>query len=102
MIETKDPLPLKGGGSSFVLVNPLGREVGELFAGLRQFFEQRRGPRRIAMPFMKLAHHLVDGVRANQVQVAYSRSRPEDETGIDYDSEGRVDGALLARARSRQ
>jgi len=31
-----------------------------------------------------------------RVHVAYSRPRPEDETGIDYDSEGRVDGALLA------
>ncbi len=31
-----------------------------------------------------------------QVHVAYSQPRPEDETGIDYDSEGRVDGALLA------
>ncbi len=33
------------------------------------------------------------GVR---VHVAYSRPRPEDEAGVDYDSEGRVDGALLA------
>ena len=31
-----------------------------------------------------------------QVHVAYSRPRPEDQAGIDYDSEGRVDGALLA------
>jgi ferredoxin-NADP reductase/predicted pyridoxine 5'-phosphate oxidase superfamily flavin-nucleotide-binding protein len=31
-----------------------------------------------------------------RVHVAYSRPRPEDETGIDHDSEGRVDGALLA------
>ena len=30
-----------------------------------------------------------------RVHVAYSRPRPEDEIGIDYDSEGRVDGALL-------
>jgi ferredoxin-NADP reductase/predicted pyridoxine 5'-phosphate oxidase superfamily flavin-nucleotide-binding protein len=30
------------------------------------------------------------------VHIAYSRSRPEDEIGKDYDSEGRVDGALLA------
>ena len=33
------------------------------------------------------------GVR---VHVAYSRPRAEDEAGTDYDSEGRVDGALLA------
>ena len=31
-----------------------------------------------------------------RVHVAYSRPRPEDETGIDYDTEGRIDGALLA------
>jgi len=31
-----------------------------------------------------------------RVHVAYSRPRPEDKTGIDYDSAGRVDGALLA------
>ncbi len=31
------------------------------------------------------------------VHVAYSRPRPEDRIGRDYDSEGRVDGALLAR-----
>ena len=30
------------------------------------------------------------------LHVAYSRPRPEDEAGIDYHSEGRVDGALLA------
>jgi ferredoxin-NADP reductase/predicted pyridoxine 5'-phosphate oxidase superfamily flavin-nucleotide-binding protein len=33
------------------------------------------------------------GLRAH---VAYSRPRPEDEMGSDYDSVGRVDGALLA------
>ncbi len=31
-----------------------------------------------------------------RVHVAYSRPRAEDQTGIDYDSDGRVDGALLA------
>ena len=31
-----------------------------------------------------------------QVHVTYSQPRPEDEVGIDYDSRGRVDGALLA------
>ena len=31
-----------------------------------------------------------------RVHVAYSRPRPQDEIGIDYDSEGRVDGTLLA------
>ena len=31
-----------------------------------------------------------------RVHVAYSRPRLTDEVGIDYDSEGRVDGALLA------
>lgn len=29
--------------------------------------------------------------------VAYSRAAPEDEIGVDYDSDGRVDGTLLAR-----
>jgi len=33
------------------------------------------------------------GVR---VHVARSRPRPEDKVGTDYDSQGRVDGALLA------
>jgi len=31
------------------------------------------------------------------LHVAYSRPRPEDEIGADYDSEGRVNGALLAK-----
>ena len=31
-----------------------------------------------------------------QVHVAYSRPTPEDEHGIDYDSHGRIDAALLA------
>jgi ferredoxin-NADP reductase/predicted pyridoxine 5'-phosphate oxidase superfamily flavin-nucleotide-binding protein len=31
-----------------------------------------------------------------QVHIAYSRPRSEDEAGIDYDSRGHVDGALLA------
>jgi len=31
-----------------------------------------------------------------RIHVAYSRPGTEDETGIDYDSKGRVDGALLA------
>lgn len=30
------------------------------------------------------------------VHMAYSRPRPEDSAGVDYDSAGRVDGALLA------
>lgn len=29
--------------------------------------------------------------------IAYSQPRPEDRYGLDYDSEGRVDGALIAR-----
>ena len=32
-----------------------------------------------------------------RVHVAYSQPRPEDKAGIDYDSEGRLDGSLLAR-----
>lgn len=32
-----------------------------------------------------------------RLHIAYSRPRTKDEAGIDYDSEGRVDGALLAR-----
>ena len=51
------------------------------------------------------AHHpLANEVRAladarpdTHLHVAYSRPRPEDRTGADYDSVGRVDGALLAR-----
>jgi ferredoxin-NADP reductase len=31
-----------------------------------------------------------------RVHVAYSRPRPKDQLGVEYDSEGRVDGALLA------
>lgn len=50
------------------------------------------------------AHHpLADEVRAlaaarpdTQLHIAYSRPRPQDRAGVDYDSEGRVDGALLA------
>ena len=50
------------------------------------------------------AHHPLAGeVRALaakrpgiQVHVAYSRPRPEDQAGTDYDTPGRVDGALLA------
>ena len=50
------------------------------------------------------AHHPlageVRGLAARQpgirVHVAYSRQRPEDRIGTDYDSQGRVDGALLA------
>lgn len=34
-----------------------------------------------------------EGIR---VHVAYSRPRPQDEIGNDYNSEGRIDGALLA------
>jgi ferredoxin-NADP reductase/predicted pyridoxine 5'-phosphate oxidase superfamily flavin-nucleotide-binding protein len=49
--------------------HPLAREVRELAAGRT-------------------------GIRAH---VAYSRPHPDDEVGIDYDSEGRIDGALLAR-----
>ena len=48
-------------------------------------------------------HALADEVRqlaANRehllTHVAYSRPRPEDEAGVDYDSHGRVDGALLS------
>ena len=51
------------------------------------------------------AHHpLANEVRAladarpdTHLHVAYSRPRPEDRTGADYDSVGRVDSALLAR-----
>ena len=50
------------------------------------------------------AHHpLADEVRdlvsrraGAGIHVAYSQPRPEDTAGIDYDSVGRVDGALLA------
>ena len=49
-------------------------------------------------------HPLAEEVRALaaanpevRVHVAFSRPRPEDRSGRDYDSAGRVDGALLAR-----
>jgi ferredoxin-NADP reductase len=50
------------------------------------------------------AHHplagevreLAAGRAGTKVHVAYSRPRANDEVGIDYDSRGRVDGALLA------
>ena len=49
------------------------------------------------------AHHplarevaaLADGRPNTHVHVAYSRPRPEDKAGTDYDSAGRVDGALI-------
>lgn len=50
-------------------------------------------------------HHALDEETRTLVQrnpkanlhVAYSRPRPEDKFGLNYDSEGRVDGAMLSR-----
>ena len=47
-------------------------------------------------PLAREVRDLVASRAGIRLHVAYSRPRPEDETGIDYDSEGRVDGALLA------
>ena len=56
-------------GTRNALHHPFAREVGDLLADRASFH----------------AH------------IAYSRPRAEDRIGKDYDSEGRVDGALLAR-----
>ena len=47
-------------------------------------------------PLAREVRDLVARRAGIQLHVAYSRPRPEDQSGIDYDSEGRVDGALLA------
>ena len=47
-----------------------------------------------------LAREVRDRVAGNprlRAHVAYSRPRPEDREGADFDSQGRVDGALVAR-----
>ena len=48
-------------------------------------------------PFAQEVRELSANRPAFNVHVAYSRPRPDDRIGRDYDSEGRVDGALLAR-----
>ena len=48
-------------------------------------------------PFAQEVRELSANRPAFNVHVAYSRPRPDDRIGGDYDSEGRVDGALLAR-----
>ena len=48
-------------------------------------------------PFAQEVRDLTADRPTFNVHVAYSRPRPEDPIGSDYDSEGRVDGALLAR-----
>jgi len=47
-------------------------------------------------PLAREARELAERRPGIRVHVAYSRPRPEDELGIDYDSAGRLDGALLA------
>lgn len=47
-------------------------------------------------PLAREARELAGSRPGIRVHVAYSRPRPEDELGIDYDSVGRLDGALLA------
>ena len=47
-------------------------------------------------PLAREVRELAASRAGARVHVAYSRPRPEDEAGTDYDSEGRVDGALLA------
>jgi ferredoxin-NADP reductase len=47
-------------------------------------------------PFADEVRDLAGGRPNIDLHVAYSRPRPEDEIGTDYDSEGRVNGALLA------
>ncbi len=48
-------------------------------------------------PFAQEVRDLCAGRKAFKAHVAYSRPRPKDRIGRDYDSEGRVDGALLGR-----
>lgn len=47
-------------------------------------------------PLSREARELAQRRPGIQVHVRYSRPQPEDEIGIDYDSVGRIDGALLA------
>jgi len=47
-------------------------------------------------PLAREARALAANRTGIHIHVAYSRPRPEDRIGIDYDSEGRVNGALLA------
>lgn len=46
-------------------------------------------------PLAREVRELAASRSGTRVHVAYSRPRPEDEAGVDYDSEGRIDGALL-------
>jgi ferredoxin-NADP reductase len=46
-------------------------------------------------PLAQEVRALAAGCPAVRLHVAYSRPRPEDRPGVDYDSEGRIDGALL-------
>lgn len=48
-------------------------------------------------PLAKEVRQLAKDHSNIDVHIAYSRPRPDDQVGLDYDSEGRVDGALLAR-----
>ena len=47
-------------------------------------------------PFADEVRTLAERRKNIELHIVYSRPRPEDRAGIDYDSEGRVDGALLA------
>ena len=47
-------------------------------------------------PLAREVHELATKRSGIQIHVAYSRPRAEDKIGIDYDSDGRVDGSLLA------
>ena len=47
-------------------------------------------------PMANEVRDLAAGRSGAHVHVAYSRPRPEDRAGVEYDSEGRVDGELLA------
>ena len=47
-------------------------------------------------PLAREARDLAKKRSGIRVHVAYSRPRPEDRIGVDYDGAGRVEGALLA------
>ncbi|MDD9915637.1 MAG: pyridoxamine 5'-phosphate oxidase family protein [Rhodospirillaceae bacterium] len=53
-------------------------------------------------PFAREARALVSKHPRTSQHVVYSRPRPDDEAGLDYDSVGHIDGALLTRLAGEQ
>ena len=48
-------------------------------------------------PFAEQARDLIAAIPAKRSLVAYSRPRPTDRSGVDYDLAGRIDDAVLAK-----